>query len=128
MEFVPEKKNEVLIILDDTPPSVNNYKACRWTGKFIQWYITKKGKEFKAKMIQKINELQDHKIFKGNLHADIHLTFPTKRKHDVDNYSKVLLDSMNKLVYEDDNQISELHIKRHYKKGEPSTIIKVMEI
>ena len=38
---------------------------------------------------------------------------PTK-KPDLDNVAKIILDSLNKIAYDDDSQIVDLHIRKYY--------------
>ena len=48
------------------------------------------------------------------LQGDITLYFGTKRRADLDNFNKLSLDALSGIVYEDDSQIAELHLKRDY--------------
>lgn len=41
-----------------------------------------------------------------------------KKKPDIDNIVKVVLDALNKIAYDDDTQVNELHIVRHYDEQE----------
>ncbi len=41
-----------------------------------------------------------------------------EQKGDIDNYAKAILDGMNKVVYEDDAQVKELHCYIHKSDGE----------
>ena len=43
----------------------------------------------------------------------------TKRKADLDNFNKLSLDALTGIAYEDDSQITELHLKRGYDKLHP---------
>ena len=40
------------------------------------------------------------------------VSMPDKRRRDIDGFLKSLLDSLNGIVWKDDNQIVELHIKK----------------
>lgn len=48
----------------------------------------------------------------NSLKVHIRLYFKDKRKRDIDNYNKAILDSMTKIIYEDDSQIEELNVKK----------------
>lgn len=65
-------------------------------------------------------------IFVGNLRLEIETTYP--RKHDVDAFAKVILDSLNGIVYKDDGQISELLIKKKIVKGKSGAKITVIPL
>lgn len=56
---------------------------------------------------------------KGDLSVSVDVYWPTKRNHDIDNPVKSLLDSMSGILYEDDQQITELHLKKSYDKANP---------
>lgn len=56
----------------------------------------------------------------------LHVYRPAKRG-DLDNYSKVLLDSLNGIAYEDDAQIVEIHAYRHDDKTNPRVEITIAE-
>lgn len=44
--------------------------------------------------------------------------FKPKKKPDVDNVIKVVLDALNKVAYADDTQVNEIHVIRHYDEHE----------
>lgn len=52
--------------------------------------------------------------------------FGDKRKRDVDAYIKILLDSMEGIIYENDNQINELHVFKEYDKENPRIEIQIL--
>lgn len=41
-----------------------------------------------------------------------------KKKPDIDNVVKIVLDALNKVAYQDDTQVNELHVMRHYDEQE----------
>jgi hypothetical protein len=49
----------------------------------------------------------------------VHFYFQTKRRRDLDNQNKLILDALTGVVYGDDSQIDELHLYRHYDKENP---------
>lgn len=49
---------------------------------------------------------------KGDLCVEIYLHFPDKRRRDLDNI-KALLDAMTGVLWEDDSQIVDLHIRKY---------------
>ncbi len=48
----------------------------------------------------------------SSLEVRIWLYFKDKRKRDIDNYNKGILDAMTSIVYNDASQIEELNIKK----------------
>jgi len=67
--------------------------------------------------------------YKGSIKATIHIILPNKRRRDIDNIAKLVLDALNNLTYLDDNQITELHMYKHTDKQiGPLTTITIEEI
>lgn len=59
------------------------------------------------------------KPIKNNLKVIMKLYFKDERKHDIDNYGKLVLDSLNGIFWEDDSQINELKIIKNIDKKNP---------
>jgi Holliday junction resolvase RusA-like endonuclease len=59
------------------------------------------------------------KPLEGDIAVDITLYFGTKRKADLDNFNKLSLDALTGIVWQDDNQISDLRLRRSYDKQRP---------
>lgn len=97
------------------PPSVNCYIR-RGNNRS---YMTKKGKEFRDEVINEVAE-RDSSVWKtprvalsGRLAIHIELTAPDKRKRDIDNHVKAVLDALEHAgAYVNDSQIDELRVKR----------------
>ena len=64
----------------------------------------------------------------SSLKIHIRLYFKDKRKRDIDNYNKAILDSMTKIIYEDDSQIEELNVKKLVGCGFDKVEIEVEEL
>ena len=52
--------------------------------------------------------------------------FGTKRKADLDNFNKLWQDALSGVVYADDSQIADLHLRRSYDKARPRIEIEVL--
>ena len=104
------------------PPSVNSYYRSIRMGKSCRVLISKRGREYRQAVIDLIAKLvHDDPAYQGlfpfvqRLGMTVTLNAPTRRKYDVDNMGKALLDSLGcngARVYEDDEQIDELTLKR----------------
>ena len=64
-------------------------------------------------------------IFVGNLKVQIYFRRKDKRRVDLDNLCKAVLDACNGIVWEDDNQIIELHLFKLIDKEDPGVGIRV---
>lgn len=75
-------------------------------------YMTKAGKD-KKNYYNTVAMNQDIKYKPTcNLKLSIKLMFEDKRRRDVDNYNKIILDSLTGVVYNDDSQIVELTVSK----------------
>jgi len=99
----------VRVILDAeiplSPPSVNTY----WRANGKRRFITPKGVKFKQDMGYWVKPVMSDKRLK----CEMTLSMPTRRRFDIDNFTKAIFDSLvqNGLCL-DDEQFDELHIKR----------------
>jgi len=102
------------------PPSVNHY----WGQAGNHRFIGKKGREFRQAVLDACLEAKVSQL-DGPLAVHVSLFPPDKRKRDIDNVLKPLLDACEHAgCFENDNQIAELHIVRQeIKKGGSCTIL-----
>ena len=106
------------------PVSVNQYYRSIPRGKFCSVILSQKGRDFKAK----VKELVDVYPTDKPVLVMIKLYPPSKRKYDVDNMLKSLLDSLIGIAYFDDSQIVCLAVsKEEVFKGGKCTI-KIKEV
>lgn len=94
--------------LSTMPPSVNSL----WVNKPNGRYKSKRGKIFENLACDELKKQFRYKPLTSGLKVHISLYFKDKRKRDIDNYNKAILDSMTEIVYEDDSQIEELNVKK----------------
>jgi crossover junction endodeoxyribonuclease RusA len=103
------------ITLNTTPPSLNKaYRSYR--GRVI---LSAEARAFK----ETLSQLKPAEKVLGKIHLEVKLTFPDKRKRDLDNYLKVLLDSMKHVFFEDDDQIYKLTVSKVIGAGKAETEI-----
>lgn len=97
--------------------------ACR--GKFSVMYMTKRGKDLKKLYQLEAQKQYKEKIISGNCNMEITLFFNDKRRRDIDNYNKLVLDSLEGIVYEDDKQIQSLKVEKKISAEDPRIEIKI---
>ncbi len=106
------------------PPSVNHY----WGVSGKQRFIGKKGKEFRARVMDAVNEAGIQPL-EGRLAIHVALYPPDRRKRDLDNVLKSLLDACEHAgCYENDSQIDEIHIVRKEVKKDGACNIVVLTL
>jgi Holliday junction resolvase RusA-like endonuclease len=106
-------------ILLGEPKSTNNIYKTLCRGNFPSRYMSAAGKKLKSEYTEQIKSQYKGKPLKTPIEAKIALWHGTKRKSDIDNFSKILFDSFTGIVYEDDSQIERLEITRGYDKENP---------
>lgn len=108
----------MVIVLKGVPKSTQHcYKfTCR--GKFPAMYMDSECVNIKTAYQWEMKQ-QKAKLLLGDLKVEMGLYFNTKGKHDIDNFSKLVLDAGTKILWEDDGQIVDLHIKKYYDKQNP---------
>ncbi len=112
------------------PPSVNHYWAHRQGKGRVIAYVAAKGRKFRHDAIQcAVKQKAIYKL-KDRLKVTIELYPPDRRRRDLDNFNKGVLDALTHAeVWEDDSLIDELIIKRGeiVKGGETVVKIELME-
>lgn len=90
------------------PPSINHYWLSRGNSRFI----SKAGRLFRESVAEECADLGVAGL-EGRLAVHVALFPPDRRKRDVDNILKALLDACEHAgCYESDSQIDELHVIR----------------
>ena len=89
-----------------SPPSVNTI----WINKPGGRFKSEKGRKFEKEAKTEIKNQYKGKPINNQLKISINLFFKDKRKRDIDNYNKGILDAMTGIIYQDDSQIEELHV------------------
>ena len=105
------------------PPSVNTYyrRGAHAT------YMSKNGREYKQAVAEYIAESNTPKLGAARLSLEIVLWPKDKRKYDIDNRIKALLDSLQDAgVFDDDEQIDQINVYRgtgEHKGGQARVLI-----
>lgn len=92
------------------PPTVNSYYKVTRQG---HRYLDKKVRVFRASVAESVNEQVPGVTLDESLFVEVYLYPPDRRKRDLDNYMKGLLDALTEAgLWEDDSLINQLHIFR----------------
>jgi Holliday junction resolvase RusA-like endonuclease len=115
----------VKIVLSGEPKSTQHiYRyACR--GSFASMYMTAEGKAIKEAYHWEAKSQWRAKPLSGDISVTIEFFFATKRRRDLDNQNKLVLDALSGIVYEDDAQIAELHLLRRHDTKRPRIEVSV---
>src|SRR3990167_4034526 len=105
-----------MITLSGNPISTN--QIYRRHGHVI--YLSKEGKDRKTQyQWEAKSQWKDLIIETNDIQVSIRLYFRDKRVHDIDNFGKILLDSLTGIVWEDDKQIQRMLVTKNYSKENP---------
>lgn len=88
--------------------------------------LSSKYRQAKSDMQLEIRSQVNFAPLGRNVAMNVLQYFGDKRKRDIDNYLKLILDSMTDIVYLDDSQITELHVYKEYDKNKPRIEIQVL--
>jgi len=92
------------------PPTVNNYYKVSRHG---QRYLHKNVKSFRDQVCEAISEQCPNLTITDSIFMEVYLFPPDRRKRDLDNYMKGLLDGLTQAgLWEDDSLLDQLHIYR----------------
>lgn len=84
--------------------------------------ISKRGKDYKELVN---NYIQSYPKILGKVKLDLVFYFKDKRKRDLDNLHKCLIDSMKNVLFEDDDMIYKIYLEKHIGTGIDKIIINI---
>ncbi len=106
------------------PPTVNSYWRTNY--KAGKTYISKKSKEFQSKVFI---ACMGYLLIKGKVRVEVDLYPPDRRKRDIDNPMKALLDALTKAkIIEDDSFIDQLKITRKEIVKQGKTVVRIFQL
>ena len=93
------------------PPSINSYYGRKRNGSV---FIKKPGLEFRERVMEVLKPVFNNRdAYEGELQVWVEVYVPDRRRRDLDNISKALMDAITHSgVWEDDSQIADLRFVR----------------
>jgi crossover junction endodeoxyribonuclease RusA len=107
------------LTLKGNPQSTQHIYKMTCRGKFATMYMSASGKALKEDYQWQLKSQYKKKPITGDIDMRVELFFGDERKRDIDNYNKILLDSMSGIIFEDDSQIQSLLIIKNKDKKNP---------
>lgn len=117
-----------MITLTGQAKSTNHiYKyACRGNNPCM--YLSDLGSTLKEQYALEARSQWRSQPLKGDVEVNISFFHGDKRKRDVDNYNKLILDALSGIIYDDDKQIQRLLIEKYYDKDHPRIEINIKQL
>ena len=113
------------IVLTGSPLSTNSLYRYTCAGNVPRLYMTDEGKARKKQYQWQAKTQWRNSLLDCPIKMSVFLFFKDKRKHDADNFNKILFDSCQGIIFEDDSQIQELHVYKGYDKENPRTEVHI---
>ena len=115
-----------MITLTGEPKSTSHIYHYHCRSGFPKGYMTKTGKDLKEAYQWEAKSQWKQEPLTGDVKLKVKLFFGTKRKADIDNFNKLWGDALSGIVYEDDSQITELHLFKGYDKESPRIEVEII--
>ena len=118
----------IKITIPNVPMSVNcMYRT--YKGRVI---LSRRGREYKSETKKYIDNyiesMDDFEPIEGRVKIELDICFRDKRKRDLDNYVKSVIDSIKNKLFGDDDLIFELNVRKHIQSEKNETIIEITKI
>lgn len=104
------------------PPSINHYYLRLSNGRLI---LSPEGRAFRDEAKYRANQAVDY-TFHMAVGMQVDLYRPSKHG-DIDNNLKACLDSLIGIAYDDDKQVTELHVYRYDDKDNPRVEVTIWQ-
>ena len=97
-------------------------------GRHGRWYTPQATRSYEAKVGWAAKAAGLHAPHNGLVGLKVRLWFPDRRRRDVDNVVKAIMDALNGLAYSDDSQVIELFVSRQVDRQRPRAEVTVERI
>ena len=127
-----DKQTTIQFSIPTNPISVNSYlkntqHGRRFTPPKTREYITTVQTTSKKHILMNMSSIeQSHLPTSNQIIMSLTYYFSDKRRRDVDNYSKCILDALQSIIYNDDSQIQHLTLSKHIDKDNPRTEVNII--
>ena len=116
-----------MIVLKGQAKSTNHIYKARCFNNHPSVYLSKEGKDIKEDYIRQLKKQYKGEVQQGDIRLSVVFFHGDKRKRDLDNYQKLVWDSCNGILFEDDSQIVELYLRKAYDKEDPRVCIEILQ-
>ena len=118
----------MIILLKGNPKSTSHIYKYTCRGGFVSGYMDKAGKALKEDYFRQAKAAYHGPLLEGKLEVSLYFYHGTKRKVDIDNFNKLVLDALTGVIWEDDSQIEVMHLYKKYDKEDPRIEVRIGEV
>lgn len=91
-------------------------------------YMSAEGRALKESyQMQALSQRGGHRANDSKYQVDIKLYFKDHRQRDIDNYGKILLDSLTGIIWNNDKQVNKMCVEKFIDKQEPRIEVDIYE-
>lgn len=108
------------LYLETKVPSVNHY----WKLSGSRRYLSVEGRRFKQ-LVARQARVNHFVLLEGDIEVTVHWFKKGKKKGDLDNILKVIMDSLNNVAYQDDKQVKSIIARMWEHAGKDGVFIQV---
>ena len=117
----------VSLVIDGQPRAKERPRVVRCKNGTMRTYTPPRTKRAEAQIHWLFRqEHPDHRAFKGDVAVILHFYCKGKRRMDVDNLTKLVLDALNAVAWDDDKQVVRLRVAVEYDSPRPHTRLKII--
>lgn len=117
-----------MITLSGNPKSTSHIYAYHCKFGYPCGYMTADGKKLKKQYQDEMWKQRTEKIATNPVVLIVNIFFSSKGKHDIDNFSKLILDAGNGILWEDDGLIYKVTVEKRYDKSNPRVELEYVEV
>lgn len=114
------------IILKGSPLSTQHLYKYTCAKGFPHMYMSKEGTARKEQYQWEAKSQWKGDIIYKSVEINVKLYFKDKTKRDIDNFNKILFDSLTGIVWFDDTQVKKMTIEKDYDKKDPRIEIEII--
>jgi crossover junction endodeoxyribonuclease RusA len=114
------------ITLTGEPKSNQHIYKMTCRGQFARMYMSREGRDIMESYQWQAKSQWRDKLIEDDVHLTVKLFFGRKGVRDIDNYCKLLLDSLTGIVWKDDGQIIKMTVIKWFDKNYPRIEVEIL--
>lgn len=123
--MINTNSNRVLFSVDGEPVPKQSFRIARQDGR-VHGFAAPRVREWQTAVAWQARvAMQDRNMFCTAVMVDLHFRLGNKRRVDLDNLSKAILDALNGVAWKDDSCVMDLHLRKTASSDNPGVSIEI---